>query len=424
MNDEIAMEIPELPPPVDIVRVPSCFSPSNFADLLQCPLSVLHGLGDHELLPPNPHALLGTLIHRVMDRVRRSAPDSEEAAVKTAIGVFDEILRAEERRLNTDIATRELVPLRRAVGRTAWRNRLAYLKTWAAAAATTHGRGNRSFHALGYRPARSTPNTLSARTNTVQSGTERPLVLPELRLSGRPDRLERDIDGTIHVTDLKTGPVSDREGRPDDRYALQVRLYALMLERIEPGVKVRLWLEGAQRIEVPWDDTIRAAVNETLWEVSTLLPEGKPLAAETVASTGRHCWKCRIRHRCPLYLREAPNWWVRTSVVGPVAPFDVWGCVLDTELGGSQAAGMEIRDAAGRRVRLRGLESRSCGIPHPGTTVWFFNLEPSENLPAHGVYAHPRNFHGNAPSRAWPDALRLKTYSGRAFRSGVDDIIT
>jgi CRISPR/Cas system-associated exonuclease Cas4 (RecB family) len=415
MNDEIAMEIPELPPPVDIVRVPSCFSPSNFADLLRCPLSVLHGLGDHESLPPNPHALLGTLMHRTMDRVRRSVPDSEEEAIETAISVFNELLMAEERRLNTDIATRELVPLRRAVGRTAWRNKLACLKTWAAAAATTHSRGDRSFHALGYRPARSTPNTLSARTNTVQSGTERPLVLPELRLSGRPDRLERDLDGTIHITDLKTGPVSDREGRPDDKYALQVRLYALMVERIEPGVKVRLWLEGAQRIEVPWDDTVRAAVNETLWEVSTLLPEGKALAAETVASTGLNCWKCRIRHRCPSYLREAPNWWMRTSVVGPVAPFDVWGRVLDTELGGGRAAGMEIRDAAGRRVRLRGLESRIGGIPHPGAAVWFFNIEPSENLPAHGVYGHPRNFHGTAPSRAWPDALRLKVYSGHAF---------
>lgn len=177
-----------------------------------------------------------------------------------------------------------------------------------------------------------------------------------------------------------------------------------------PTPYFRLWLEGAQRIEVPWDDTVRAAVNETLEEVLALLPEGKSLEAETAASTGPQCWRCRIRHRCPLYLREAPSWWMRTSVVGPVAPFDVWGHVLDCNLSEGRVASLEIRDMAGRRVRVRGLESRLSGTPHPGAAIWFFNLEPSENLPMHRVYAHPRNYHGTAPSRAWPDALRLKIY--------------
>jgi RecB family exonuclease len=418
MSGDLGTEILELPPSVSTVRVPSCFSPSNFADLLQCPLSVLHGLGDHELLPPYPRAILGTLIHKVMDRVRRASPDSAEVAIETATSVFAELLITEERHLNTDPATRELVPLRRAVGRTAWRNRLAYLKAWASTAVTRQRCSDRSFHIVRHRYIKSATNVSEAKTDTVQIGTERPLVVPELRLSGRPDYLERDLDGTIHVTDLKTGPILNSEGHPDDRYALQVRLYALMIERVEPGAKVRLWLEGAQRIEVPWDDTIRAAISEKLEEITALLPERKSVAAETIASIGPQCWKCRIRHRCPLYLREAPNWWVRTSVIGPVAPFDVWGQVLETELSGGQVTGLEIRDAAGRRIRLRGLESRICGNSHLGAEVWFFNLEPSETLPAHGIYAHPRNYHGAPPSRAWPDALRLKIYSGRAFGSG------
>jgi len=247
--------------------------------------------------------------------------------------------------------------------------------------------------------------------NTVRFGSEKPLAAPELRLSGRPDCLERDLNGTIHVTDIKTGPVLDLEGRPNEKYVLQVRLYALMIERVEPGAKVRLWLEGAQRIEIPWDDTIRTVVEETLSRISTLLPEGKSLAAETIANAGPQCWKCRIRHRCPLYLREAPRWWGRTSILGPIAPFDLWGRVLKTEMSEGRVAGMEIRDAADRTVRMRGLELRTDTILRPGAAIWFFNLEPSENLPAHGIYTHPRNFHGKAPSRAWPDALRLKIYS-------------
>lgn len=413
MSDDVGNEIAELPASVSSVRVPSCFSPSNFADLLRCPLSVLHGLDNNELLPPHPHALLGTLIHEVMDKVRRSMPSSAEVAAEMATTVFDELLKLEEQRLYEDIATRELVPLRRAVGRTAWRNRLAYLKNWAAAVATARGPGDRSFRIQGYRHSRATSNARKARTGAIRVGSEIPLVVPELRLSGRPDHLERDQDGTIDVTDLKTGQVLDREGRPNESYALQIRLYALMIEQVEPRAKVRLWLEGAQRIEVPWDDTVRAAVNETLEEVLALLPEGKSLEAETTASTGPHCWRCRIRHRCSLYLREAPSWWMRTSVVGSVAPFDVWGHVLDGDLIEGRVAGLEIRDMAGRRVRVRGLESRLADIPHSGADIWFFNLEPGENIPMHGVYTHPRNYHGTAPSRAWPDALRLNIYTGR-----------
>lgn len=415
------VEISELPPPLDNVRVPPSFSPSSFADLVRCPLSVIHGLNVHELLPPHPRAVLGTVIHKVMERVRQSSPGSAEEAIETATTVFTELLDLEERRLNTDLATRELVPLQRAVGRTAWRNRLAYLKSWAAAVKTQR-QSERASNPRGYRNTKSETNIREVRTGKVQMGTEKPIVVPELRLSGRPDYLERDLEGTIHVTDFKTGPVLDREGNPNDSYSLQVRLYALMIERVEPGVKVRLWLEGAQRAEVPWDDNIRTTVGEILEETIALLPEGKPVTAETIASTGPQCWKCRIRHRCPLYIREAPNWWVRTSVAGPVAPFDVWGHVLGAESSGGRVAGLEIRDAAGRRVRLRGLESRIGGTPHPGEAVWFFNLEPSENLPIHGVYVQPRNYHGTAPSRAWPDALRLAIYSSRHYsKNNTDD---
>lgn len=411
MRGDVDTEIPGLPPSVDTVRVPSCFSPSNFADLRQCPLSVLHGLSDHELLPPHPRAILGTLIHKAMERVRRASPRSEEVAIETSTTVFAELLTIEERRLSADIDTRDLVPLRRAVGRTAWRDRLAYLKAWVPAAVMTRTHDDHASRTHGHRFTTSISTIPEAKSDTLRLGTEKSLIVPELRLTGRPDYLERDSDGTIHVTDLKTGSVVDREGRPYDEYALQMRLYALMIERVEPGVHVKLWLEGAQRIEVPWDDTIRDAVREMLEETMTLLQQGKTVAAETIASTGPQCWKCRIRHRCPLYLREAPNWWVRTSVARPVAPFDVWGRALETDSIEGRVTALEIRDAAGRRVRLRGLESRIGGNLHSGSEVWFFNLEPSESLPAHGIYAHPRNYHAIAPSRAWPDALRLKIYA-------------
>jgi hypothetical protein len=345
-----------------------------------------------------------------MEHTRRSSPRSSEIAVEKALDSFYKLLEADEARLGADSSTRELVPLSRSVGRTAWRNRLAYLKTWAASAAMP----NRAEHI----PRTSTSNNartvkFSERTNELQFGAERLLVTPELRLSGRPDHLELDHNGTIHLTDLKTGPVLNREGHPDDKYAIQVRLYGLMLEYIEPNAKVKLWLEGAQKVEVSWDETLRAAVFETLEEMSTRLPAEKSVMAETIASTGRQCWNCRIRHRCSLYRREAPAWWVRTSVAGPVAPFDIWGTVLKVDRSEGRVSGLEMLDAAGRQVRLRGLASRLSDALHPGVEIWLFNLESSENLPAHGIYRHPRNYHATAPSRAWSNALRLQVYVGQ-----------
>ncbi len=52
--------------------------------------------------------------------------------------------------------------------------------------------------------------------------------------------------------------------------------------------------------------------------------------------------------------------------------------------------------------------------PKVAVTVWFFDLEPSETLPRHGAFTHPRNFHGERPSRAWSDALRLRVFIVRA----------
>jgi hypothetical protein len=43
-----------LPEALGEVRPPELFSPSRFAELLRCPLSVIHGLPEDELLTPAP----------------------------------------------------------------------------------------------------------------------------------------------------------------------------------------------------------------------------------------------------------------------------------------------------------------------------------------------------------------------------------
>lgn len=401
-----------LPAPLDEVRPPEFLSPSRFADLLQCPLSVIHGLPEEELLPPHPLALLGGIIHYVMYAVRGMALESKEEIQDAITRVFEDRLGATEARLLRDPSTCRLVPLRRAVGRTAWRYGKARLQAWVSTLSepSEHQPSRRVAGSprLNQRdPAVSTPATVR-----IPIGSERPLKLPDYRLSGRPDRIEQDSDGVFHITDLKTGSVLDREGQPRGDYALQIRLYGLMVEKIDPNARVRLWLEGSERVEVPWNDTTRDETEELLDMTLSGLPAGRSVSADFLAREGPQCGRCRIRHRCPRYHSVAPTWWRSTSTTAPVAPFDTWGTLLAVSTIDERSYEVLIRDAAGRNVRISGLEEVA-GL-HNGDYVWFFDLEPSETLPQHGAFAHPHNFHGMRPSRAWSDALRLRIFAGGA----------
>lgn len=400
---------PILPPELDEVRSPALLSPSRFADLLRCPLSVIHGLREEELLPPRPLAVLGGVIHDVMHVVRSMSPASRDETDHTVAEVFGERLGAVEARLAAEPSTRRLVPIRRAVGRTAWRQRIARLRAWAATLPdlSTSRIGHQGIGS----PRSERRDRRGEPTASVQVpvGFERSMKLPDSRLSGRPDRIERDSDGVFHITDLKTGSVRDEQGQPLGDYALQVRLYGLMVERIDPDARVRLWLEGSERVEIPWDDAIRTEIEELLGTTLSDLPDNLPLPADSLAREGPHCGGCRIRHRCPRYRSVAPEWWRNTSANARVAPFDIWGTLLEVGTEDERSYEALLRDAADRKVRVSGLDDE-IGNLHDGDYAWFFDLEPSETLPHHGAFTHPHNFHGERPSRAWSDALRLKVF--------------
>lgn len=237
---------PALPKALSEVRPPELFSPSRFAELLRCPLSVIHGLWEDEILPPAPLAILGKAIHEV----RALSPEQDELGDEVD-AVFEDEVVAAEARLLANPATSCLVPLRRAVGRKAWRQRNARLRAWAAAYATSTGLRTGSEAARHPRFGERSLDDKGKATLRVPLGTERPLVVADLRLSGRPDRIDRNLDGVFHVMDFKSGSVSYKDGRPFEEYALQMRLYSFMIAAIDPSARVRLWLEGSERIEIP-----------------------------------------------------------------------------------------------------------------------------------------------------------------------------
>lgn len=404
---------PVLPHALGEVRPPAYLSPSRFSDLLRCPLSVLHGLREEESLAPHPLAVLGRVMHDVMHEVRSAELDPGDEVEDAVDTIFEDRLGEVESHLASRPSTSRFVPLRRAVGRTAWRQRKARLRTWAATLSTLPGRSPRRNRKRFSSQRESERGDEISATTRIPIGSEQPMIVSDLRLSGRPDRIERDPEGIVHIADLKTGSVLDGGGHPREDYALQVRLYGLMVERIDPNARVRLWLEGSEHVEIPWNDAVRAEVEESLSTMLADLPPDRSFPADSLAREGSHCGRCRIRHRCPRYRRAAPEWWNETSTVAPVAPFDTWGTLLGASTKGGRSHEVLLRDAADRKVRVSGLDARARveGLSS-GDYVWFFDLEPTETLPHHGAFSHPRNFHEIRPTRAWSDALRLQVFYG------------
>ncbi len=409
---EPASELKALPEAVEGVTVPRMFSPSTFASLMRCPLKEIHALSEEEMLPPSPLAILGDVIHEVMSEVRAGRTFRDRSMTEYVEELFERKVRCEEERLSGDARTKRLVPLRRAVGKSEYQNRRARLRKWANSLS-----GDDRDEATESSPKKSRAHDADepkrVDTARIPLGAERTIRVSSLRLSGRPDLIERDEHGTYHVTDFKTGHVLDRAGEPRADYALQVRLYALMLQRIDENASLRLWLEGSERTEVPWDENLAAETMERLRSVAEHLLADQVLRAADIASPGAHCGSCRIRHRCVRYRDIAPIWWAGKSSRQAVAPFDIWGKLLEVLPEREGTVTLTLRDAAGRVARVSGIRA---DVACSNDQVWLFELQPTQVLPHHGVFVHPQNFHARRPNRAWRDALR---YCGFVERRAV-----
>jgi hypothetical protein len=90
---------------------------------------------------------------------------------------------------------------------------------------------------------------------------------------------------------------------------------------------------------------------------------------------------------------------------------DIWGTVL--EVFGSDRANVVLRDDAGRRVRIDGLESRHDISPKSvGVRLWFFGAEcTGATRGFDGVRFHARSFHELPRDRLERRAWTLEVFS-------------
>lgn len=370
------------------VTVPDCFSPSALGASARCRLKLVvnsstrRAEGD-ERLASGPEAMVGTVLHRVLERVEQGdelSPD--EVFQQEYARAVDELQRDPRRAHFADLAsTRSLAEWNRT-------------KQWVLARATQQAS-----------PVRPKPAAMAGQGSSRLTGPEVGFQSPTLRLRGKADSVRQLGSREFEVRDFKTGVVLDERGEVKPEIALQLWAYAFMLLERRPGCHVRLVVDDGAEREVAFDADARARAKRVLDELLEGMPPAGPSTAGELAVPGKGCWGCQVRHVCPAYLAAAPQWWQQYPDGVDRLSNDVWGTVLDVI--GEGRVDVVLRDAAGRRVRIDGLDPRH-GLTSVlvGKRVWFFGLEATGATRGFdGGRFHPRAFHelprDRMERRAW-----------------------
>jgi hypothetical protein len=210
-----------------------------------------------------------------------------------------------------------------------------------------------------------------------------------LRLRGKADRVRQVGPHEFEVRDFKTGVTLDERGEVKAEIALQLWAYGFMLLERRPGCAVRLIVDDGSEREVPFDADARSRARRPLDVLLESMPSAGHSSASDLAVPERGC----------------RGWWRQYPEHVERLSSDTWGTVLDVV--GDGRVYVILRDEAGRRVRVDGVDARH-GVSSAlvGRSTWFFGLEatgPTRSFD--GGRVHPRSFHelprDRMERRAW-----------------------
>lgn len=392
------MSLVPLPTATDAVRAPRWFSASRLGLARTCPFALALAESDDRppSLPPHPKATFGTILHDLHEAAARGhfrSPSTFPAEARAFVAGRVEAL---------DPA----IPSPQAVyGAMAWRQRVAAVVA-GAKAFVEDGRPQP--------PARGTNPQTRARGD-IPTGPppyatrgdgrwpEQWLASPRLRVRGKADLVERRGD-RVTITDLKTGAASSSESAVSPSTALQLRAYGLIVAESLPAVQIDLVVSSTVARPVSFGPAERAAALETLASLDAALPTGQEVSVD-VATPGPACRFCSRRHRCSAYRERAPSWWA-DGAPHPI-PLDVWGHVEEVAAAASSTS-LQLRDAAGRRVRIARLRSALVPDVRTGDAVGAFGLRGRGHRTEDGAYVAPVHYadlDADGQTAAWTLAL-------------------
>lgn len=381
-----------LPPLLETVEVPDLFSPSAFASWGGCAAKLAIGSASHlnniPGLAAGPRAAIGSLVHRVLERWAR------DPELISAGELFDVEYKNLSETLASDPIRQHFARLDQIDGLAGWTR----LRAWVVQRCAAIPNGDRR--------KRAEFKTNSAGANPSTTGAEVGLASRSLRLRGRADRITRVGSNAFEVRDYKTGAVVDEDGLVKEDVAFQLRSYGLIVLERFPEATVRLVVDDGVDHEVAFEEADRMSALETIEGQLAHLPVAGTAPILKVAHPGSGCFGCRARHICPAYRDTAPRWWLNHPTGVDRIPNDTWGTIVDVVSGGDVTR-VILEDAAGRRVRVDGLDRRhGLTLDQISRRIHLFELEtsgPSKDF--QGRRYSPRIFHeigrDRRDRRAW-----------------------
>lgn len=401
----------ELPEPRQFVAIRKMLPVSTIASVERCPVPMMVGAPKQpDTLAPSVLAILGTVIHHVKGLWRTrgvDVPFSGRGAVDVIELLYERALTEAHNVLASDPTTASLVPLSKAIGYPEYEARLDAMRRWACEGVDrrTVEKGVEPLDLrLFFRPKD------TCLENTLETGIEPWLVVKELRLVGRPDLLVKHGDGSYEIVDDKTGHALFR-GAVKEHYAMQLMLYALMVETWEGEEKpIVLEIVGEHSHNVEWNKDAREKAREMAKTVGSRFPEGEKHPVNKIAKPGISCHRCRLRVRCEQYRDTAERWWGGHEEAPDHIPYDTWGVVRRAKAR-SDLIDLELEDPAGRTIKVKRIKQKH-GLSHTiiGKRVRFFGLEPAQDTILHSRRLLPTSWFEVSNTRNKCDALKLRVF--------------
>lgn len=221
---------------------------------------------------------------------------------------------------------------------------------------------------------RSTGGPAGSQRSLLRFGPEVPMESRRLELVGRADMIENLKDGTVRITEFKTGAALDRDEIPTVAAHLQVCAYALMWPEKWATLSVRVMTPRGEW-EAPFTAELRQQAEAAIGTLVARLPRDRPVDVLSSAQPGSICLSCRHRRSCSRYREWAVVQWQHTTVE---MPKDSWGEIEEIDALGESLAHVRIRDAAGRRVCITNVPKDLIAMAEVGAYLEAFELESME----------------------------------------------
>jgi hypothetical protein len=220
-------------------------------------------------------------------------------------------------------------------------------------------------------------------------GFEIELESQDVDMAGRADKVELLEDGTIHITDLKTGGALNEAGELRKEYFFQIGAYALVAQKKYPSKRILLTVLAADGTwESSFSYSFQMEIEKAISDISSVIPRGVPLSWQGLAEPGESCTRCQYRASCPAYRSWAPKRWLES---GRLAPLDTIGVTESVDSRSDRLIDIRIVDRCGRRVRVLSVPVALFDVvPSVGESVELYELMSSE---AGGHGSFPRNFY-------------------------------